>query len=201
MALKLVLAATGLGALLAGCDSSAPAGKPGRGGGAPTELDESRERARVEADAVKMFDATYRWNNVDGVMDLTHSRLIGALGGEAEAREGFSSFLQEIRDSGLKVESVSLPSTPRFFSTPYRHFAIVPMRAVFQTADGRVRSDFFILGCRDRRTADWGYIEGARLDDEDLRDLFEDFPSEAPLPVCIQRPLEPIETVEDAPEN
>jgi hypothetical protein len=182
---------------LLACDQTSRA--PTRKEKAAAQMRQAIDRGNVEADAARVFDALYRWGDVDALLEHCHPQLIQASGGKDGARRAFEHLVGEVQSSGIKIESFAIPGSTELVSTDYSDFAIVPTRGIFRLpGGGRVASWSFQLAVRKPGEKDWGFVDGSRLNEDNLWVLFPDFPKTVRLPRCVETTLEESATTRQA---
>jgi hypothetical protein len=174
---------------LAACDRARPV--PTKREKAAAALQQAIDRGNVEAEAGRMFNAMYRWGDVDTLIEHCHPRLLQATGGEPGTRAAFEKLVGEVQSSGLRIESFVVLGSTTLLSTDFSDFALVPTRSVFRVGDsGRIASWSYLFAARKKGETDWGYVDGSRLNEDNLWVLFPDFPKNVELPRCAESQLE-----------
>lgn len=174
---------------LAACDQAGRA--PTRQERAAAQMRQAIERGDVEMEAARMFDALYRWGDVDTLIEHAHPKLIQATGGESGARRAFQELIGDVQSSGIRVESFAVLGATELVATDYSDFAIVPSRGVFRLENGaRIASWSYQLAARKKGEQKWGFVDGSRLNADNLWVLFPDFPKNQRLPRCAETTLE-----------
>lgn len=99
------------------------------------------------------------------------------LGKVKEAREGLQKLLGKFEPEVRFEEHVI------FVEGKEHQFAIVPVTWSVDTKFMTSEMNTFYLGIRDDAKSDWKYMDGTKLDQEDIQDYFSDFPTKQPLPL------------------
>ncbi|MEW4456133.1 hypothetical protein AB1L30_25940 [Bremerella sp. JC817] len=105
------------------------------------------------------------------------------------SREEFSKGLKQAKKAlgGLKMFkpefSFAFPNRPIFVEGKQHQFAIVPVETQIRMVGGIVKSESFYIGIREENDDTWRYLDGTKLEQEDIQKLFSDFPVEQPLPL------------------
>lgn len=165
---------------LAACNSSAPMNArpqplPATSSTAPRDI------PRIQADAARCAVAIFS-GDIDGLLALTHPRLIEASGGEESARQEWQQAILQSKLTSLntKVET-SFPGEPEFILGKEHEFVVIPLR-VEVTRDGMkpVEQRLFPIGIRRIGQQRWGYTDGSSR--ESIATLFPDFPTDYEVP-------------------
>ena len=90
--------------------------------------------------------------------------------------------LAQMKQQNVKMESIEFVGSPYFAESEKNQFAMVPTKIIISTKQGRVENTGFIFGQRARNTDKWGYLEGNKLNNQNIRELFPDFPQGSSLP-------------------
>jgi hypothetical protein len=154
----------------------------------PAERDPQSEDKTVQADVNEMLDATYT-GDADTLLGYTHPKIVEMLGGEAQAKATLETALANIQSSGMELESLEFPQAPTFLETDEHRFAIVPTLSVISVNELRAESLNYQFGVQEQGATDWKYIEGSRINQDNVRSLFPDFPADYKFPETYRRRL------------
>lgn len=128
--------------------------------------------------------------DVDTVLKHTHPVAVAQLGGIEEARAALARAAEQSQSAGMRVERFTFPAPQDVFPAGDSEFAFVPTLTVLVAANGRrVESLNFQMGVRAKGTSRWGFVEGSRLTDGNVRELFPDFPRGKEFPPTYRRVL------------
>ena len=165
---------------LTACDSSASK-KARSQPSSPTNVAARRDIPRIQADAARCAIAIFS-GDIDGLLALTHPRLIEASGGEESARQAWQQAIlrSKLASSNTRVET-SFPAEPVFLQGKEHEFVVIPLRVVVNR-DGvkPVEQRLFPIGIRRFDQDSWGYTDGASS--ESMTMLFPDFPGDFEVP-------------------
>jgi hypothetical protein len=150
--------------------------------------DPPTDNDRVQADARKMVIAVYQ-ADIDTVIDYTHPKIIDMMGGMSQARSTLETAFSQFRSLNMKLESLSFPDAPTFLRTDVNDFVIVPTLSTIVANGQRVESLNYQFGNRKKGTTDWKYIEGSRINKENVRSFFPDFPADYEFPPFYRKKL------------
>jgi hypothetical protein len=176
--------------LCIGCTTPARSPSPARASGvASTSTAEiSGEAAAVQRDVEGIVRAIYR-GDVDTVMHSTHPNVIRLMGGPDVARKSLDAICAQVAKSGMTLESFSFPEAPRFFAAGGTRYVYVPTRSVVSMNGKRFESLNFQLGVLDPGASHWTYLEGSRLNPQNIQRLLPGFPDDQPFPPIHRKAL------------
>jgi hypothetical protein len=143
---------------------------------------------RVQADVQALTEAVYA-GEVDRIIDYTHPTVLELLGGSATARQSVERVAVGMRKLGMKLESMSFPAAPTCVSGGGRRFAIVPTLNLVTAGPQRFESLNFQLGVLEPGATAWKYVEGSRVNNQNVRVLFPGFPEGVEFPPTYRKPL------------
>jgi hypothetical protein len=160
--------------------ASEPSGTRGTDGWSRTE--------QVQADVKAFLEALYA-GDFEAVLEHTHPILFAAMGGREAALEAVRAGISPLLEKGLRVESFGFPREPEFVPGGKTLFAIVPTLMVVELNGRRVESLNYQFGILESDVEDWKYVEGSRIDNDNVRLLFPDFPEGFEFPETYRRLL------------
>ncbi|GAA4438994.1 hypothetical protein [Bremerella cremea] len=105
------------------------------------------------------------------------------------SREEFTKGLKKAKEALGRIKlfkpeiSVAFPKRPIFVEGEQHQFAIVPIETQVKMLGGIGKSESFLIGIREEKDDTWRYLDGTKLEQEDIQKLFSDFPVEQPLPL------------------
>jgi hypothetical protein len=146
------------------------------------------EMERVQDDVRSIQTAVYD-GNVEVVIGYTHPKIIELLGGQENAKVEFSALLSKLQSGGMKLESFAFPTPPTFMKSDASEFVIVPTLSVISTNAARVESLNYQVGNRKIGASNWTYIEGSRLNKQNVKDFLPDFPADYEFPKFYRKKL------------
>jgi hypothetical protein len=155
---------------------------------AEAEKPSSGDEARVQEDVRAILNAAYE-GDVDTMLRFTHPAILEGLGGEAQARSALEQSIQVVKERGMKLASLTFPEAPRFIDGSERRFAVVPTLSVVEAGDQRLESLNYQLGVLERGASAWTYVEGSRINKDNVRILFPDFPPDYSFPSTYRKKL------------
>ena len=139
------------------------------------------ESQQVQEDVRTIIHAVYD-GDLDAVLRFTHPKVIEMQGGEAATRSAVEQAVQQLKAMGMHIESLSFPKPPEFLEGGGRRFVIVPTLSVIVMGDQRAESLNFQLGVLEPRATHWVYVEGSRVNRENVQSLFPGFPEDYEFP-------------------
>lgn len=157
---------------------------------APPEAEKtaSDETARVQADVRAILNAAYE-ADVDTMVRYTPPAILEGMGGEAQARAAIEQSLRGVAERGMKLASLTFPEAPTFLKGTERRFVVVPTLSVIEAAGQKVESLNYQLGVLEPKAEAWTYVEGSRINKDNVRLLFPDFPADYTFPTTYRKKL------------
>jgi hypothetical protein len=146
------------------------------------------EAARVQEDVRAVLNAVYG-GDLETMLRYTHPAILTGMGGEAQARAALEQSLRAVAEGGMKLISLTFPEAPRFMQGTERRFAIVPTLSVVEAGGQRVESLNYQLGVLERGSEAWTYVEGSRINKDNVGVLFPDFPADYAFPTTYRKRL------------
>ncbi len=89
----------------------------------------------------------------------------------------------------MRVESLTFPRAPEFLEGGGRRFAIVPTLSIIYANAQRVESLNFQLGVLEPKSTQWVYVEGSRINKQNVQELFPGFPATYEFPLFYRKKL------------
>lgn len=120
--------------------------------------------------------------DVDTVLKNTHPKVIDMMGGPAKAREIMEKVLAKMVAMSMKIEDLKFPSEPVFLTGKENQFVIVPTKMIIAVGEKRIESLNYQFGARRIGGTKWGYIEGSRVNRDNVAKWFPDFPNDQKFP-------------------
>ncbi len=146
------------------------------------------EERQVQRDVQTAHRALYS-GDVDTVLRYTHPRAIDLLGGASAARQGLMQAVERILKASMKVESLSFPARPEFLEGGGRRFVIVPTLIVMSANGQRLESLNYQFGVLEPGSREWKYLEGSRINKDNVQLLFPGFPASYEFPPFYRKKL------------
>ena len=84
---------------------------------------------------------------------------------------------------GAFQTKVEFPKPPTYLPVEQTDFAIVPVRIETGNNLFNTTMNTFFVGVRSVGQTDWKYVDGMKLDQRAIKDMFPDFPLDQPLPL------------------
>jgi hypothetical protein len=134
------------------------------------------EPARVQADVKALLQALYA-GDVDTVLRYTHPTIVERQGGEEPTRGAIQHAVSTLTGAGMRLESLAFPKPPEFIEAPGQRFVVVPTLSIVAANGQRVESLNFQLGALDTDSAQWRYVDGSRVNEQNVQLLFPGFPA------------------------
>jgi len=148
----------------------------------------SAETQTVQHDVERIVRAIYS-GDIDLVMHSTYPPVIGLMGGPDVARRTLEHIVAQVRKSGMTLESFSFPAPPDFFTAGGTRFVFVPTLSVVAVNGKRFESRNFQLGVLEAGATRWTYVEGSRLNPQNVNTLLPAFPSGRALPPIYRKAM------------
>jgi len=142
----------------------------------------------VQADVRTNLNAIYN-GDVETVLGFTHPKVIEMMGGQTEAKAVLKTALSKTQTMGMALESLAFPDDSTFLKTDMNHFVIVPTKSIITANGQRVESLNYQFGIRAIGTSKWTYIEGSRINNQNVKTLFPDFPPDFHFPAFYRKKL------------
>lgn len=151
--------------------------------------EELTEAERVQQDVMRISDAVYG-SDVDTVIEYTHPEIVEMLGGEDEARTALTEVLSQLAELNMTVESLTFPSDPVFLEGTESRFVIVPTLTIIAVNGRKAESLNYQIGILDTEATGWKYVEGSRINSENVQQFFPGFPEDYEFPETYRRLIE-----------
>lgn len=142
----------------------------------------------VQQDVKELNAAIYR-GDIDAILRFTHPKAIEMLGGQDAARAALEQGLLPALEAGMTLETLTFPSPPEYLRGQDRRFVIVPTLSVMSFQGERIESLNFQFGVLESGIQGWSYLEGSRVNKENVQSLFPDFPADYTFPEIYRRKL------------
>ena len=126
---------------------------------------------------------------MDTVLRFTHPKIIELQGGLPATRSAVQQAVLMLKSINMQLESLSFPKKPEFLEGGGRRFAIVPTLTIVSSNGQRVESLNFQLGVLEPKASQWVYVEGSRINRENVQILFPGFPTAYEFPSFYRRKL------------
>jgi hypothetical protein len=94
-----------------------------------------------------------------------------------------------MQKNNMKLESLSFPVEPTCLPGTSRQFIIVPTLSVIESGGQRFESLNFQLGASESGDGQWTYVEGSRVNAENVQVLFPGFPRDYRFPPIYRKRL------------
>ena len=144
--------------------------------------------ARGQEDVKLIVQSLYA-GDVDVVLKYTHPAVIKMQGGQDAARRAVTAAVALLQKNSMKLESLSFPAEPTCFAGTSRQFIIVPTLSVIEAGGQRFESLNFQLGASESSDGRWTYVEGSRVNAENVQVLFPGFPRDYRFPPIYRKRL------------
>jgi hypothetical protein len=119
---------------------------------------------------------------------LTNLRLASnQFSGTCKSSYGRSIAATPIQSCDLRIQPSSRP--PEFLEGGGRRLAIVPTLTIVSANGQRVESLNFQLGVLEAGSTSWKYVEGSRINKENVQVLFPGFPQDYEFPKFYRKKL------------
>jgi len=142
----------------------------------------------VQTDVLTNIKAVYA-ADIETVVGYTHSKVIELMGGEEKMKVALQQALGQIKSKGMKIETLHFPADPTFLTGTANEFVIVPTKMIISAGGQRVESLNYQFGVRANGEKSWKYIEGSRINRENVGTLFPDFPTDYKFPPVYRKLL------------
>ncbi len=147
-----------------------------------------RTPEKVQKDVEDCMRALYS-GDVETVINFTHPAVLAKLGGRVASHAAMVTTVQQIKKSGMRIESLTFPRAPEFLPVGDRWFAVVPTLSIFASPTQRFESLNFQFGILEPDATAWLYIDGSRVEATDVIKLFPGFPEHYRFPEFYRRKL------------
>ena len=160
---------------------------------AETKMTPVREpsAAEVQRDVRIRTEATFA-GDVDTMLDYVSAKKLAEDGGREASRRTLQKALDDMREMGAKLESLTFHASPDFVTTPERTYAIVPLTGVISVRDGtrRIHSIDYHIGVREKGSDRFlDYRVGSQFGLNEIRGEYPDFPADYSFPDTSTTPL------------
>lgn len=145
--------------------------------------------ARVQKDVRRMVDAAYE-GDVETIIDFTHPRILQMMGGVPSARQALEETFKKTSALGMKLDEMKFPTEPTFLRGSENEFVIVPTLSIVAANSQRAESLNYQFGARKIGSADWKYVEGSRVNKDNVNKFFPDFPKDYEFPQIYRKKIE-----------
>jgi len=135
----------------------------------------------VQQDIKKLTQAVFS-GDVETILGFTHPTVVAMLGGRDAARATLQQSSDQFVNGGVALESLTFPGPPDFIAVEDRRFAIVPILTIMSIDGQRIEIFSFQIGVREPGATDWTYVDGIRINGQNVGTLFPDFPSDYDFP-------------------
>jgi hypothetical protein len=146
------------------------------------------ESSRVQVDVRAILQAYYA-GDVDTVLRYTHPTIVQMQGGVQATRGAIQHAVSTVTSVGMRLESLTFPKPPEFIEAPGRRFVVVPTLSVIAANGQQVESLNFQLGVLETDSAEWRYVEGSRINAQNVQILFPGFPAGYTFPPFYRKKL------------
>lgn len=154
----------------------------------PAAAEEMVEAKRAQAEVGKIVHALYA-GDVETVLGHTHPLIVAMQGGEDATRQGIQQAIAQMTRIGMRLETLSFPKDPTFLESGGKRYVVVPTLSIISAGGQRVESLNFQLGAFDAKSKRWGYVEGSRINRENVQILFPGFPKDYEFPTFYRKKL------------
>jgi hypothetical protein len=146
------------------------------------------ETQTVQHEVERIVRSLYS-GDIDFVMHSTYPSVIALMGGPDVARKSLETIVDRVRKSGMTLESFAFPEPPEFFTAGGTRFVFVPTLSVVAVNGKRFESRNFQLGVLEAGATRWTYVEGSRLNPQNVHQLLPAFPSDRSFPPVHRKAL------------
>lgn len=148
----------------------------------------SDELEPVQRDVLELSQAMYR-GDLDTILRYSHPKAIEMLGGPTAARAALEKAIQPILDIGMTLQAFSFPQPPEYIQGEERRFTIVPTLSIIAAQGQRIESLNYQFGILEPGAKGWTYLEGSRINQQNVRGFFPDFPADYVFPEFYRKRL------------
>jgi hypothetical protein len=124
------------------------------------------------------------------VVDLTHPKIIGMLGGREKMIATMKEGLEGLKKRGITMKESKAEKPEKLAKSGDSLYCVVPTTNVIEVPQGTLTSKAFLVGLSSDEGKTWTFIDGAP-GAEKIRELFPDIPAELKLPEREKPTLEP----------
>lgn len=150
--------------------------------------DESHKVEKILNDVKQIVNSVYS-NDVDTVISYTHKKIIEVMGGKETAKKLTTESLAKFAAMGMSIKALEFPSTPKFIQSSENEFVLVPTLSVIEANGQKIESLNFQLGIKELSSDDWKYVEGSRINKQNVNQFFPDFPTDVEFPQTYRKKI------------
>lgn len=145
----------------------------------------SKKAEMVRQKAQQSCDAMVN-GEVEAMVRLTHPKVVELMGGQEKMAAVVRKGMAEMSRDGTKILSARPEAPAEFVRMGTEEVAVVPFTLVMKVPKATLTQKSFLLGISSGRGKSWTFIDGAGLDDDTIKKVLPDFPSQVKLPQKIR---------------
>ncbi len=134
-----------------------------------------RQKAQQSSDALVNGD-------VETMVRFTHPKVVELMGGREKMAAVVRKGMAEMNAGGTKIVSAKPEPPAEFVRMGTEEVAVVPFTLVMKVPGATLTQKTFLLGISSGQGKSWTFIDGAGLDDESIKKVLPDFPTQVKLP-------------------
>lgn len=100
----------------------------------------------------------------DKVAELTHPKVLEALGGKKKAAETMRSVIDDMEIQGISIESYTIGEISEIVSEKDNQFAIVHTVMKMKAPKGRLSQNSFLIAVSPDKGKSWTFVDGNAID-------------------------------------
>lgn len=140
-----------------------------------------KDAKQVQQDVRQIMTATFE-GDVDTIVSFTHDHVLGIVDDPELIREAMEGVMAKLHKSGVKLEEFDFTEEPHFLESAQSHFVVVPTRTIMTIDGNRVGAIGYQFGEKKKSETKWKYIEGRRVNEQTVQEMFPEFPSDYQFP-------------------
>lgn len=151
--------------------------------GSTVAAQEPDQTAEIKRSAEAALKATKEKDHA-GLVELTHPKLVAAMGGKETMIARLKQMEQEFKRQGFDFSSLETGKPGNVItSSTGRQYVVVPTQLELETPQVKLKTSGFLLGISEDQGENWKFVDGNGLSDPAARKkLFSDFPDDLKLP-------------------
>ena len=116
------------------------------------------------------------------VVRSTYPKVVEMSGGAGQMEKMMADGTAEMQRDGVTFDTVVISTPTWSHRSGPRWYAIIPQTVTMRTPKSRLIQDGYLLAVSDDAGASWQFIDGAGLNERNLKMILPDAPALIPLP-------------------
>lgn len=147
----------------------------------PLLAGEADHKKRSKAIAQEMADAFFK-SDYEKFAKYVNPALIKLVGGREKLLATMKTALEKMEAGGIKLVSCQVMDATGFATQGRERFVILPSTTVVSAPGAKITVKSFWVGASDDAGRTWTFLEGGKLNAENLKILLPNFPEDLKLP-------------------